>query len=705
MNKDNHRRGTRQVSAAATAALVIAGMGVSIPTAKAQTADDPSCPALHVLLAPGTSETSVTSDPNADNHGYLSSVIRPVMDQANDGLSVSDPGAGFSEVIDMVTDGAGSEFMGDTGSTDTGDTPNIARTTITYPSTAGGVFAPLPTLPANFGDLTSYEQSVAAGVAQMEAVAQEIIESCDNTQIAAMGYSQGAEVTSSFARSIGSGESSIPDDRIAAIALFSDPTREGGTPALVNSEDSPAAPNDAALGAVEQTMTGLSDIDTPAASGLSPEKTGIDHFGTLSDRTVSWCLVGDYVCGLPAESEVATEIVTLLEKITLEDPVEALTLLAESMDSAVNISDFSQVADIDFGEDGFKTAGVVRNGDDESSVLAERAAAAADDFTSTDDSADGDSAESTLESDTTETATDSETSAPSAPSSSSAVDTPSAETVPEAEDDTRATDSLPGTHSTEDQDGTDAGGDFSVDMGDSPATEQTTETDTSVESSAVTETDEPTEVEQPQSWEQEPAEDTTGADPADQVDPFSSPEAFANAAIPAAARLGGMALGTGITVAKDAITPQNLAQLAVAGVSGGPQAAATVAAGQFARSGMKLLEPSMASGKAREVLTIVEDSGFEVPEIMKIAVELSAWLSVTEHIEYGNRALMPDGRSAEQATQDWLLAAAGDTSGNSAIPGDLMDQAIDFGVDALSDVAFDADMATAATTALREVTD
>lgn len=711
------RRGPRQVSAAAMTTLVVVGLSVTAPTAAAQSDSGATdqCPALHVLLAPGTSETSAWSDPNQDNHGYLSKVIKPVINDANDGLSVTDPGAGFSQVLDMVTDGEASKALG-TSSTDTGDTPKISRTTITYPSTAGGAFMPMPNLPKNFGDMTSYEQSVAAGVAQMESVSQEIIDNCENTEIAALGYSQGAEVTSSFARSIGSGESSIPDDRIAAIALFSDPTREGGTPALVNGEDTPQAPGDALLGAVDQTMTGLSKIETPAASGLSPEKTGIDHFGTLSDRTVSWCLPGDYVCGLPAESEMATEIAGLVEQISLEDPIEALTLLAESMDSAVKISDFEQVADINFGEDGFspRTAGLVDNNDKESSVLAERAAAAASDFTDdstttgtnpngvgmsapVDDSVDEDE---TGASETESAATEEES--PSATESTMPADEFSTDSMPEVDDSDRAADSLPGTHNDTDETSTP-----SSDAADELLSTEATESSDSETSTATEEpSQEPTESEptDPQTPAEEAVDQSAEEPDEPKVDPFSSPEAFANAAIPAASRLGGMALGTGITVVKDTLTPQNIGQIAIAGVAGGPQAAATVAAGQFAQSGMKLLEPGMASGKAREVLSIVEDSGFEVPEVMKIAVELSAWLSVTEHIEYGNRAMMPDGRTAEKATQDWLLSAAGDSSGDAALTDDLMGQAMDFGMDALTEVAFDPKVADMATTALKEVT-
>lgn len=705
----------RQVGGSATVAVLATTMALTIPAATAadDSSESASCPALHVILAPGTSETSAWSDPNQDNHGYLSEVIKPVMAQANDGLSVTDPGGGFSDVLQQVTDEdtAGAASSAAESFTDSGDDPRISRTTLTYPATAGGAWAsmvvPGAPLPKNFGDLTSYEQSVESGVLQAEAVMQDIIDSCDDTDIALLGYSQGAEVVSNITRSIGSGESSIPEDRIAAVSLFSDPTREGGTPALVNGEDTPLAPGNGALGAVEQTMTGLSDIDTPVASGLSPEKTGLDNHGTLSDRTVSWCLPGDYVCGLPAESELATQIAGLLEQISLEDPVEALQLLAESMDSAVKISDFQQVADIDFGEDGFKTVGLTSGEDTEtSSVLAERVATTAE--TASVAGQGSGSADSPGEA-----VGSSDSRAGQFGTTDTEDDTDSGETLPEVEDGEQADGELPGTLNDDTTDTTEtptdtatsgetetsetsAASDSETPSSESDAITSTSADQSASSSSTAAETTEPA----PSDSETDPAPAETDAEP--QVDPLSSPQAFADAAIPAAARLGGMALGTAATVVKDTVTPQNVAQIGIAGVAGGPQAAATVATDKFIQSGMKLLEPGMASGKAREVLTIVEDSGFEVPEIMKMAVELSAWLSVNAHVQYGERALMPDGRSAEKATQDWLLAAAGDASGDTALTDDLLGDAVNFGVDVAREVAFDPEISGMATDALKE---
>ncbi|MFZ2273866.1 cutinase family protein [Corynebacterium variabile] len=706
MNSRALRRLTITASSAVVTAALITTMAPTAsaaetsaaPTTTTADSGETDCPAVHVILAPGTSETSSWSDPNQDNHGYLSELIKPVLRDANVGQSVSDPGAGFSEALESEDR---SDFWADSSS-DSGETPRVSRTTLTYPSTAGGAWAGMgitPGTPKNFGDTTSYEQSVAAGVGQASTVMNEVVSRCDDTKIMLVGYSQGAEVMSQVGRAIGTGESSIDPDRIAGIALFADPTREGGTPLLADGGDAPAQIAGTTADAVSQTVTGLSETDTPASNGLSPEKTGIADFGAISDRTVSWCLAGDYVCGLPADSELANQIAGLLEQVDLSDPVEALKLVAESMDSAVKVSDFSQVADIDFGEDGFKTSGLVGSDEGDAagdSVLAERTAAAQNGFSDT----------KPLHLNDGQDATDTDAATSATRTTEGAL--PSVDADEMAEDsllgtgdktEAQSTSAEPTAQSTTESAAASTTESANEDKQDTEVTETSEVTTPSADSAATSE---------PSAVQDEPA-DTPAEEPAAApVDPLSSPEAFGAAALPLMGELGGMALATGVTVVKDTLTPSNVAQIAVAGVVGGPQAAATVAGDKFTQTGMKLLEPGMASGKAREVLTAVEDAGFTVPETMKLAVELSAWLSVTEHVEYGNRAILPDGRTAEKATQDWILAAASDISGDDQITNQLMSSLGDlgqFGADVLTEIAYDPRTADLANEAISGVID
>lgn len=588
-----------KVSRAITAAVT--SLAIAMPagaTALAQpesntTEKAGSCPAMHVILAPGTSETMQWGDPNSDSHGYLTSLVTPVLSQVND-PGVMDKGAGFSQSISNNSSATQASKVASQGAT-----PTISRTYVTYPATAGGAWAGMgikPGTPRNFGDATSYDNSVKQGVEKTLKVAEAVADKCPETSISLIGYSQGAEVMSAVSRKIGAGETNVSADSIGGVALFADPTREAGTPTLASGGDAIGQIPKSKANHVSGTLSGLSQIKTPKASGLSQDETGQRSFGALNERVISWCLPGDYVCGLPAESKMAKNLVQVLEKIELDDPVKALQLLAESVDGAVKASDYSQsnVADLDYGPDGFKAAGLQDQADPDSSVLAERASAyspASETTTST---------ESSTSESSTQTSTDTDATSASQ-------------------------DSILPTEVTRTNGG--------ITTSDADATSAAAST-------------------------------TTG-----KPDPLASPENFFNAVVPLTARLGGMALGTGVTVARKTLTPENISQIALAGVSGGPQAAAAVAGEKFAKTGMTMLNPSYVSGRSREVLQAVKDSGFTVPETMELAVDLSSWLSVDEHVQYGKRPIMPDGRTAEQATQQWLVAGAGDVTGNQDLLG------------------------------------
>lgn len=569
------------VAAVALGAGVVPAAGAAEPQENAQ---EQSCPAVHVILAPGTSETMAWGDPNTDSYGYLSSLITPVLKQVNSPL-VKDKGAGFSQVL------SGSKARVQNN----GETPVLSRSYVNYPATAGGAYAGIglvPYAPANASDTTSYDDSVKEGIDKTMTMIKEVQRTCPSTAIDLIGYSQGAEVMSAVSREIGAGKTGINADQIGGVALFADPTREAGTLTLAGGGDSVGAIPGSKSDSVSKVVSGLSEIKTPKAGGLSKDETGQSGFGALSSRVVSWCLPGDYVCGLPADSKLTTNLVQVLEKINLSNPIAALQLLAEAVNGAVKASDYTtNIADLDYGPDGFKTAGLKDQSDAKTSVLADRVAS------------------NVGAGSATPTTSDSASSSATPPTSDSATAT-----------------FLPG---------------------------EVRKTNGGLRSESSVATSEPA-----------PLAGAQGAG-----DAFASPENFANAVLPLTARLGGMALGTGITVVRKTLTPENIGQIAVAGVTGGPQAAGAVAGAKFAQTGMTLLNPSYVSGKAKEALQALDDSGFTVPETMELAVDLSSWLSVDEHVQYGNRPMMPDGRTAEQATQQWLVASAGDMTGDANLLG------------------------------------
>lgn len=632
------------VSSLMVSALVVSGT----PMAAAQTAASrtPSstpvtdgssiteCPAVHMLLAPGTSETSRFAEPNQDTHGFLSrDLARPVMGSVNGG-SIGDLSSGFAAMLDLppgmqTLAGVAGSAMDSASQGPTRKAPRLSRTYVTYPATVGGAQPPgMQKIPDNIGDTTAYIDSLRTGVDMTEDLMGTIARECPDTKVFLSGFSQGAEVISNVARRVGAGQSVLDPSQIAGVALFADPTRAGGTP--LQPDGAPTAgPVPGTDGTnVQQAMTRLDAFATANAGGLSTDKTGFADFGQISDRVVSWCLPGDYVCGLPVESELVVDIVKELERVSLGDPVAALERLAHILDRAVSVGDLSEIADIDFGGVGFSTR---PDGGAQTPVLAERVQAAQ------------------MEKETTTRSSNQATTAGSTVAETSTPEVSAASEV-------------------------------------APTTAETV---TSLVQG-------PPSGDVPPPAPMPPMPPVLGIPGLPGIPPLPTPEQVVKTVVDVAVGIGGMALGAGITVARKTITPENLAQIAVAGVTGGPQAAGAVAVAKLSQSAMTLLEPGSATGYARQTLQIFKDAGVPIPEQVELAVSLSAWLSTNEHNAYGERPVLPDGRSASQATNDWVEAIAADVTAGGSDP--VIQDAVHAptGRSALENIEFDADAAHAA---------
>ena len=566
-------KGASTVCAVLTPASLLA-----VPVAPVAVAAE-QCAAVEMVLAPGTSETAGWSDKNADDKGFLSQ-------------SLAQPVAGHGG--------------------------NVTRSYVTYPATVGGAWPGIGTAPPpkNVGDTTSYADSVATGVANTEKQIRDISAACPDTKVFLAGFSQGAEVISNVARKIGAGESVAPD-KIAGVALFADPTREGGTPLQPDGASSPGPVPGAKGTTVTRAVSGLDVMEMPTAGGLGSDKTGHKDFGEISDRVVSWCLPGDYVCGMPVESELTSDIVSLLEKVSLGDPVTTLQQVAGILDRAVSVGNISEIADLDFGEGGFTANAAEMK---RTPVLDQRVATAAGRTTSTAPSTTG-------------------SSAPTSTSASTASSTSATQTTTQSRS-TGTTTAKPTATAT-----------------------STSRTARPAAQAAQAPTSKRAAARDPRPEAGLPA---LSSDLAVGSSQNMGLDEGTQKVVSAAAGIGGMALGAGITVLRQTLTPENLAQIALAGVTGGPQAAAAVAVAKLTNAGMSLLEPASASGYARQVLQVLKDSGMETPKIVELAVDLSAWTSAVEHNMYGERAMLPDGRSAAAATQDWVKAAAVDVSADAA---------------------------------------
>lgn len=485
------------------------------------------------------------------------------------------------------------------------DGTRIARTYVTYPAAAGGAIVPglKPSAPV------AYTESMEKGAQNTAKVLNEVAAKCPNTKVFLAGHSQGAQVASTVAREIGSGESNFPADKVAGVALFSDPTRDKGVQVMQGGESTPAAVPGTDGGHTKQVGEFSSpEQDKLDVAGMGLDKTGGKDFGELADRTASWCSEGDLVCDLPISGRLSDLVVGTAERLDLHDPEESLQAVSDTLGPAVQLGGLDDVKDggIDFGDGGFKVESV---SDNEVPGLAASP--------STDNSASSArETTSTAPSTSAQSETSSQTSTPTteeAESSASATASESASSGQSGNADLISTISRDGARSKSMAEARGpVGGELIGDLGKS--------------------------------------------------------------AVAAVSKLGGMALGKGITIAKKAITVENLAQVASAGITN-PKAGLAVAAAKLADAALEVLTPETVTGMADEVFKEIDVLGITGDGLAETAVQAAGHGSA--HNSYGSRPATADGRSAIDATVDWAVAASRDVAGDEVRPDAVQDAGLD----------------------------
>ncbi|MFD0361155.1 cutinase family protein [Nocardia sp. GCM10030253] len=245
-----------------------------------------SCPALYALGIQGTGESSPDAAPTTDT-GMLSTVFRPMLAKA------SDPGL-------------------------------VDRAYVPYEAGFGGVTA---------GGAVPYSESVSGGLTRLRSMAKTVADRCANTRFAVVGYSQGAHVASMFAQEIGQGRGELPAEKVAAVALFGDPTRNPGAP-LFPGAPGKAAP-DAAPGTAGDQLASLAALpQAPAAGGgIGPERDKAANFGALTGRVASFCMAGDLACDAPQGAPILKAVANVVGQVELSggDPIASLVSISQAL--------------------------------------------------------------------------------------------------------------------------------------------------------------------------------------------------------------------------------------------------------------------------------------------------------------------------------------------------------------------------------------
>ncbi|WP_433600340.1 cutinase family protein [Nocardia sp. CA-135953] len=260
---------------------MLAGTATAIADDTAQV-PGPSCPGLYVLGVQGTSESS----PGAslfDNTGMLGEMFRP-----------------------MLANGV-----------------SIGHAFVPYPASFGGVIG-------TGAGTDSYVDSVQAARTQLDAMATQVIAQCPDTKLAAAGYSQGAEVLSSFAADVGSGTGPVPADKVAGIALLSNPSRATGT------DPFPGRPGQMtpspAPGSAGELTSRVRINPVPPTGGITASGSG---YGDLSGRVAEFCIAGDLSCDAPANDAALRTVAGLAAQADLRDPIVAAQSLTNGWSATV----------------------------------------------------------------------------------------------------------------------------------------------------------------------------------------------------------------------------------------------------------------------------------------------------------------------------------------------------------------------------------
>ncbi|MEV6768711.1 cutinase family protein [Nocardia sp. NPDC051030] len=291
-------------------ALITTVCALTVVTVGVSWADTPStqlsidkCPALFALGVQGTGESSPDAAITTDT-GMLSAVFRPMM----------------------------------AGATDDG---LVDRAYVPYEASFGG---------ATSVSVTPYAQSVDDGLTRLKSMAKQVADRCPSTRLALAGYSQGAHVVSKFAQEVGAGKGVVPADKVAAVALFGDPTRNTGESLFPGTKDKTAP--DAAPGTSGTAVAALTAPMAPdqlaTGQGIGMDDKTKTDFGKLVGRVASFCTTGDLACDAPTGSPIVRAVANLASQVELSgaDPIASLKSIVEAL-AFTSIKTFTSVVNND----------------------------------------------------------------------------------------------------------------------------------------------------------------------------------------------------------------------------------------------------------------------------------------------------------------------------------------------------------------------
>ena len=311
-SRDRRLRGPRVAGVLVTTLLVVGTSAATVVPAQSQADSGQSCAALYVLGVQGADEAGAGNSVTTDS-GVLSQILQPLTTGAPTGQ------------IDRAY------VAYDTGDTAAAMNPDNAK-------------------PAQYG------QAIAKSLAQLRQMTQQFLARCSSSDVAVVGYRQGAVVASQFAQQIGHGTDPIHAERVAAVALLDDPSRPSGA-ALFPGRDGKTVPDPApgtpgtAVGAVQPLS------QQPAlGGGIGAQPGAAADFGALAGRVANVCIAGGLTCDTQAQSPIQRVVsnITGAAASAHGDPLQALGAVTNAL-AFTTINTVSAVVNNDVQGDSLDT--------------------------------------------------------------------------------------------------------------------------------------------------------------------------------------------------------------------------------------------------------------------------------------------------------------------------------------------------------------
>lgn len=266
----------RKIACLAGVPLVVAGVLSPVASAKDDVTRDSaaSCGRIHVVGINGQGDSTFGTGANTDAGFIGDNVVVPVMERLGQPVG-QDASGGIAEAS------SSSSLASTSAVTDVSSDEAPATTT----TTAAGGGGESPGLTRTYINLEVGSTDTSTAKAKAEDVMRKVQDTCgDSTRIVLVGFAEGAPVASRLAEEIGNGTGVIPASRVAGVAVFSDATRAASSPPVVGGGD---LPDGMSVETASEPASSVSVTPSVSASSSTPATSSVSAMPTTVGTTAA----------------------------------------------------------------------------------------------------------------------------------------------------------------------------------------------------------------------------------------------------------------------------------------------------------------------------------------------------------------------------------------------------------------------------------